>query len=72
MDLPELAGLLRALGADDAMNLDGGGSSTMVIRGAMVSRPADPTGERPVANALVLARDRNFCIGTPESPGGGL
>jgi hypothetical protein len=68
MSLPELAGLLRALGADNAMNLDGGGSSVMVIRGATVSRPADPTGERPVANALILARDRDFCAGTSQTP----
>jgi len=68
MSLPELAGLLRALGADHAMNLDGGGSSVMVIRGATVSRPADPTGERPVANALILTRDRDFCTGDPRAP----
>jgi hypothetical protein len=68
MSLPELAGLLRALGADNALNLDGGGSSVMVIRGATVSHPADPTGERPVANALILTRDRDFCIGAPRTP----
>jgi hypothetical protein len=67
MSLPELAGLLRALGAESAINLDGGGSSVMVIRGATVSRPADPTGERPVANALVLTRDRAFCSGAPRT-----
>jgi exopolysaccharide biosynthesis protein len=67
MSLPELAGLLRALGADHAINLDGGGSSVMVIRGATVSHPADPTGERPVANALILARDRGFCTGEPRT-----
>jgi hypothetical protein len=67
MTLPELAGLLRALGAESAMNLDGGGSSVMVIRGATVSRPADPTGERPVANALLLTRDRAFCTGAPRT-----
>jgi hypothetical protein len=68
MSLPELAGLLRALGAESAMNLDGGGSSVMVIKGATVSSPADPTGERPVANALILTRDRNFCTGGPQAP----
>ena len=67
MSLPELTGLLRALGAETAMNLDGGGSSVMVIRGATVSRPADPTGERPVANALILTRDRAYCTGASRT-----
>lgn len=57
--LRETAELLRALGAVDALNLDGGGSTTMVVRGAdgrlgVVNRPSDAAGERPVANALLL------------------
>jgi hypothetical protein len=56
----ETARLMRALGADHALNLDGGGSSAMAVwdeaRGAprVVLRPSDPTGERAVGNALVL------------------
>jgi len=38
----------------EAMNLDGGGSSTMVVAGRVVNLPSDETGERPVASALVL------------------
>jgi hypothetical protein len=52
--LDEMANLMRSLGADRAMNLDGGGSSTMVVRGRVVNRPTDPGGERPVGSALVL------------------
>lgn len=52
MSLPELAGLFQALGAEEALNLDGGGSTTMWVRGEVVNRPSDPTGERPVANGL--------------------
>lgn len=48
----ELADLLRGLGAHAALNLDGGGSSTMVLNGVLASRPSEP--ERPVANALVV------------------
>jgi hypothetical protein len=53
MTLHELTQLLLELGAMDALNLDGGGSTTLAIRGALVNRPSDPV-ERPVANALVV------------------
>jgi hypothetical protein len=52
--LLEAARLMRALGAGDALNLDGGGSTAMTVRGRVVSRPSDPSGERPVSDALVV------------------
>jgi Phosphodiester glycosidase len=52
MTLPESARLMRSLGALDALNLDGGGSSTMTVRGEVVNRPSDRAGERPVSDAL--------------------
>ncbi len=52
MSLPELAGLMEALGVEEALNLDGGGSSAMVVRGWLVNRPSDEAGERPVGNSL--------------------
>jgi len=52
--LPEAARVMRALGARDALNLDGGGSSAMTVRGKVVSRPSDATGERAVSDALVV------------------
>ncbi len=55
MSLPELAALMRELGAAEALNLDGGGSSAMVVRGSVVSHPSDRDGERPVGDALALA-----------------
>ena len=54
MTLPELVELMRALGTPRALNLDGGGSTAMVVEGVLVNRPSDETGERAVANALVL------------------
>ena len=51
--LAEAARTMRALGASDAVNLDGGGSTTMTVRGAVVNRPSDPAGERAVSNAVV-------------------
>ncbi|HEX7118660.1 MAG TPA: phosphodiester glycosidase family protein [Longimicrobiales bacterium] len=59
MSLRELAELMRGLGAEDAINLDGGGSSTLVVDGAVANRPSDRTGERPVGNALALAACRS-------------
>jgi hypothetical protein len=47
------AKLFLQLGADQAMNLDGGGSTTMVVNGGIVNRPSDGP-ERPVSSALVL------------------
>jgi exopolysaccharide biosynthesis protein len=52
--LNDLAELLIELGAVDAINLDGGGSTTMVVKGAVVNFPTDPTGERPVSDAIVV------------------
>lgn len=54
VSLPEAARVMRALGAREALNLDGGGSTAMTVRGRVVSRPSDTTGERPVSDALVV------------------
>jgi hypothetical protein len=61
MTLPELANLLQSLGARAALNLDGGGSSTMVVKGRVASRPSDPLGPRPVVNALTVFEDPTLC-----------
>jgi len=57
--LPELARLLVALGATNAVNLDGGGSATLVHRGHLLNRPyssVDQPGpeSRPVVTALLF------------------
>jgi hypothetical protein len=49
----EEAALMRALGAREAVNLDGGGSTAMTLGSTQISRPSDATGERPVGDALV-------------------
>jgi hypothetical protein len=54
MTIPELQGLMLELGATVALNLDGGGSSAMVVAGRVVNSPSDPTGERPVRDALLV------------------
>lgn len=47
----ELADFMRSLGAINAIGMDGGGSSTMVIDGAVVNRPSEG-GPRRVSNAI--------------------
>lgn len=59
LTMAELQQIMAALGCRDAVNLDGGGSTTMVVRGAVVNHPSDNgqfdvDGERPVANAIVI------------------
>lgn len=53
MTLLELALFMQELGAQDAMNLDGGGSSEMVVKGKIVNQPSDGH-ERRVGDALVI------------------
>jgi exopolysaccharide biosynthesis protein len=54
MSLTMLAELLIEFGAVDAINLDGGGSTAMVIRNKLVNNPSDATGERPVSDAILV------------------
>jgi len=53
MTLEELAKLMKSLGVLDAVNLDGGGSSAMVINGKVKNRPVDGNQKR-VSNALLI------------------
>ena len=47
--------LMKRLGAREALNLDGGGSSVMVTRGTgIANRPSDATGQRSLGNALLV------------------
>jgi len=54
MTIAELASLLIELGAVEAVNMDGGGSTAMVVRGRVVNSPSDLTGERAVGDALLV------------------
>ena len=54
MTLQELADYLFSLGAVDAMNLDGGGSTTMFLDGKVVNTPSDKEGERKVSDAILV------------------
>ena len=52
--LQDLAEYLLSLGATDAINLDGGGSSTMFLDGKVVNHPSDKEGERKVSDAILV------------------
>jgi hypothetical protein len=53
VSLPKFAAIFRKLGAVSALNLDGGGSSTMVVRGDVVNRPSSGN-QRSVSTALMV------------------
>ena len=63
LTLEELASLLAALGAEAALNLDGGGSTSLVVEGRLRNRPrtafemSEPGG-RPISTALLFVPRR--------------
>lgn len=54
MTLAELAQTMKDLGATEAYNLDGGGSSTMYFMGRVVNNPLGRNQERGVSDILYL------------------
>lgn len=54
MTLLELRALAHRLGLVNALNLDGGGSTTMWVQGQVVNSPSDATGPRKVSDALLV------------------
>jgi exopolysaccharide biosynthesis protein len=59
MTLSELADALLGLGAVEALNLDGGGSASLVYRGQLRNRPreehgVDLLGGRPIVTAIAF------------------
>ena len=66
LSIPELTRIMRWLGCAEAVNLDGGGSTTMYIKGrgeeGIVNHPSDngrfdAKGQRRVANAILVVKD---------------
>jgi hypothetical protein len=52
MAFSDLQRLSDRLQLTDALNLDGGGSTTMVVQGKVVNRPSDAKGPRAVSDAI--------------------
>jgi exopolysaccharide biosynthesis protein len=58
MTLKEFAVLMIEQGVYQGLNLDGGGSTTMIVEGEIVNSPSDLTGERAVGNCLVVIKKK--------------
>jgi hypothetical protein len=56
MTFAELTNLAQKLTLVYALNLDGGGSTTMVVKGKVVNHPSDAAGPRKVSDALIVVR----------------
>lgn len=54
MTFGDLQRLCDRLELTNALSLDGGGSTTMVVRDQVVNRPSDPGGPRPVSDAIIV------------------
>lgn len=59
LSLPQLADFMQELGCKDAINLDGGGSTTLWVKGSVRNHPSDNRqfdnrGERKVANVVLV------------------
>ncbi|MFI7676769.1 phosphodiester glycosidase family protein [Actinophytocola sp. NPDC049390] len=54
LSIAESAAVAQALGMRDAINLDGGGSTTMVANDQVINKPSDAAGERPVGDAILI------------------
>lgn len=64
MTCTELAATMKSFGADSAFNFDGGGSTTMYVRGTgVVNKPSDGS-ERVVANHLAIHAPRLGSVGS--------
>ena len=52
LTLTEEAKLMRSLGATDALNLDGGGSTSFVVDGSTINMTSDATGPRAIGDSI--------------------
>jgi exopolysaccharide biosynthesis protein len=54
LTLTQMAGLLKEIGCVEALNLDGGGSSCLLINGKETIKPSDKEGQRPVPAVFMI------------------
>ena len=55
VDLMELAIIMKDLDCIEAINLDGGGSSAMVVDGKLINRPSGTSSQREVMSAIAIS-----------------
>lgn len=56
LNLQELATLMKNMGCTNALNLDGGGSTSMVVNGQQTVKPSDSGGERAVMSVVMIKK----------------
>jgi exopolysaccharide biosynthesis protein len=56
--LTQLAEMFRQLGCVEALNLDGGGSSCLLVNGKNTIQPSDKEGQRPVPAVFIVEKNR--------------
>ncbi|MBA2499200.1 MAG: phosphodiester glycosidase family protein [Chitinophagaceae bacterium] len=54
--LKQMAAILKEIGCVEALNLDGGGSSAMIVNGKNTINPSDKTGQRPVPAVFMISK----------------
>lgn len=52
--LPQEAQILKDLGCIEALNLDGGGSSCLLVNGKETIKPSDKEGQRPIPAVFII------------------
>jgi len=57
LTLAEEAKVLLDLGCYEALNLDGGGSTCLLVNGKETIHPSDKTGERPVPSVFIIKKN---------------
>lgn len=55
--LTQEAQILKDLGCVEALNLDGGGSSCLLVNGKETIKPSDPTGQRAVPAVFMIIKN---------------
>ncbi len=56
LTLREVAALMKSMGCTGALNLDGGGSTYMMVNGQATVKPSDAAGERAVMSAIIVKK----------------
>ncbi|MGH2565635.1 MAG: phosphodiester glycosidase family protein, partial [Ginsengibacter sp.] len=56
LTLTQEAQILKDLGCKEALNLDGGGSTCMLLNGKQTNTPSDKEGERPVPSVFIIEK----------------
>ncbi len=55
--LTQEAQIFKDLGCEEALNLDGGGSSCMLVNGKETIKVSDPSGQRPVPAVFIIRKN---------------